>query len=232
MRVIAATVGLGLLAVTVSCGGRDEPRTATATAAYHGCSARTLTAHSGRVARADLDGDGRDEPVRLVRSGRCAGSLVVVRDEVPTGMDVRDLRLRASGAQVVHLRGGRDLVVVRSRAGANGLSQPHLFGQVGQQVREVTRADGTPVLPALRTRGTPTPHAATCTSDGGIAVTEARTHEPPGIVLAWDVSTTTYDLRAGRATRTSTTTLRAVAEPVLREQHPQLYAGGLFDDCG
>ena len=231
VRALGSAVAVGLLAATVSCGGQQRPGSAPDPAAYRGCDVESLTTNGEQVARADLDGDGDDEPVLLVGSGRCAGSLVVVQDD-PIGIDVRDLRLGATGARVVHLRGGGDLLMMRSGSETNEPSRPHLFRQAGNRVRELTRADGSPVLPARPTRGLPAPQGATCTPDGGITVTESRTHEPPGIVLAWDVTTTTYDLRAGRATTTRTRTLKAVAEPVLRKNQPQLYAGALFDDCG
>ena len=35
---------------------------------------------------------------------------------------------------------------------------------------------------------------AGCTEDGGVAVLTGRTAEPPGVVLAWDVQRTTYEI--------------------------------------
>ena len=230
LAAVATITAVGALAA--GCGGQEHGGSTHDAASWHGCSVTEVTRHGRPVARADLDHDGRDESVRLVTAGRCAGSLVVVRDRVPTGIDVSALGLRAEGARVVRPHGGGELVLVRSRERGAGLEQAHLFAAPGQRLRELRRPDGAPLLPAVRVGGRTAPQAASCAPRGGITVVVATAHEPVGIVLAWDVTTTTYDVRHGRVRSRSTEVLRAVAEPVLHRQAPELYAGRLLGDCG
>ena len=60
----------------------------------------------------------------------------------------------------------------------------------------------------------------------------ARAHQPPGIILAWDLTRTTYDVRDGVAVpvRTSVTE-NAGADPVLRRRMPHLFDRSLFAGC-
>jgi hypothetical protein len=193
--------------------------------------------HEGTVvARADLDGDGAAEPVRLVSGGRgpCAASLVTQVGGAVVGVSVRGLGVVPRPARTVHLRGrvAPDLVLLSGRPQTRGGSQPHLFAAGGPHgLREVT-ADGRPVLPFETTGGGQQPMTATCTAGGGIAVVRGRAHVPPGIVLAWDVRRTTYAVRDGLATDPRTTTVAvAAADPTLRRQMPWLFAGTLFVAC-
>lgn len=177
------------------------------------------------VAWADLDGDGTDAAVRL-----CGHRLVTRFGPVTTDLDVAGLRLRRGGAAVVHRDGAADLVLLRS-ASVGGRWQPHLFGQSGRRLAEVV-ADGRPVLPAVTTRLGSAPRTATCTPGGGIAVLSAEAHLPPGIVLAWDVTRTTYAVRAATAVRTGSVMVQeAAADPTLRKVMPHLFDGTLFADC-
>ena len=213
-----------LLAVT-ACGNKQSD-SATASP-FLGCHQR------GRVvARADLDGDGATEEVRFGRAGTgaCAGALTARVDGTVSGVRVTSLDLSAKAAAVVHLHGPGDLVMVTSRPAANGRSRQHLYGAGRNGLTEVT-AGGKPVLPAASTSPGSAPMTATCVP-GGIAVVTATAHQPPGIVLAWDVQRTTYDLRNGVATRRGTSMVKtAAADPLLRKEMPELFDGRLFRSC-
>jgi hypothetical protein len=188
------------------------------------------------VVSADLDGDGAREAVRLVRSGPagCSGVLVSTVGGVTVGTDVAGLDVVGTGAAAIRLRGPHapDLVLLSSRGLARGGAQPHLFGAGGPSgLREVT-SNGNAVLPFVATDGGAAPTTALCTRDGGIAVDTASTAEPPGIVLAWDVSRTSYDVRDGLAVNPRSRTLATdVADPVLRAGRPELFGDRLFDSC-
>jgi hypothetical protein len=219
MRPLIAVIGLALL-VSGCAGGQDRPTGSVSTRA--GCDGSGTV-----VARADLDGDGGAETVR-----GCGGALVAELGGATTVLDVGSRRLRPGPGQVVHLRGAADLVLVRSRATSAGLSQPHLYGADGHRLVEVT-VDGRPVLPAVSTTRVVAPVTATCTRNGGIAVVRGTASEPPGVVLAWDLTRTTYDVHAGVATRRAARVVRrSVADPVLRKERPDLFDGRLFAGCG
>ncbi len=231
MRAIGAAVGLVVVLSTAACGQQGGSSTSSGSSAYAGCDRKGTV-----VARADLNGDGSPEEIRLTQSGagRCADSLVAKVGDTVAGTGVGGLALVPQHAKAVHLRGDRprDLVLLWEAPHPRGGSQPHLFAAGGSDgLREVTTG-GTPVVPFVATDGGVTPMTAICTPDGGIAVFTSVTHQPPGIILAWDVSRTTYDIRNGRAVNAHTTMFKeAAADPVLRKEMPELYTGVLFADC-
>ncbi len=210
-------------------GGRDRD-----VPGYRGCTAGDLAGAGRSLPRPDLDGDGRAD--RLVLTGpdaACPDSLVAVLGGRVVGTSVAGMDLLARGAQVVRPHGGDELVLLRSRTGADARWQPRLFaaGRDGG-LTEVT-LDGRPLLPQVDTQRGSAPMDVTCTADGGVAVLTSKAHHPPGIVLAWDVRRTTYDIEGGVASVGGTTMVReAAADPLLRGQSPELYDGRLFADCG
>ena len=219
MRPLGTLLVLASL-VTGCAAGQHRPSGSASTRA--GCDGAGTV-----VARADLDGDGGAETVR-----GCGGALVVEVGGATAVLDVGPQRLRPGPGQAVHLPGAADLVLVRSRATSAGLSQPHLYGLDGHRLVEVT-VDGRPVLPTVSTTRVVAPVTATCTRDGGIAVVRGTASEPPGVVLAWDLTRTTYAVHAGVATRRSARVVRrSVADPVLRKERPDLFDGRLFAGCG
>lgn len=225
MRTLRTAVLLAVVLGAAACGRPGE-----SPSPYAACAASGTV-----VARADLDANGTTETVRLVRggSGTCANSLVARVDHTVAGASVRGLDLVPKGAKVVHLKGTRapDLVLLSSRPHPRGGWQPHLFATAGGQLREVT-TNGHPVVPFVATDGGASPMTARCTARGGIAVLTGKASKPPGIVLAWDLTRTTYAVRDGRAVKTSSVVVRkAVADPLLRKEAPWLFAGSLFTNC-
>jgi hypothetical protein len=218
MRALRTGLVVAALAGTVACAG---DRTGPSGGAAHDCTRQATV-----VARADLDDDGTPEDVRL-----CAGRLVAKVGGSTAGVDVAPLDLDATRARVVHLHGAGDLVLVPSRRAADGRFQPHLFGAGRQGLTEVL-LHGEPVLPPFASEPGTAPMTATCTDGGGVSVVTARAHQPPGIILAWDLTRTTYDVRDGVAVpvRTSVTE-NAGADPVLRRRMPHLFDRSLFAGC-
>jgi hypothetical protein len=239
MRALAVVLATLVVAGCGSDPGPDpssdpssDPTQATG---YRGCRASDVAGHGMVVARADLDGTGGTEAVRLIGASdrRCRNSLVAVVEGRVVGTDVRPLHLVPKRVQVVRLHGkAADLVLLWSQPHPRGGSQPHLFGlRDSGRLAEVT-LDGRPVLPFVATDGGGSPMTATCTGSGGIAVFTAVAHEPPGIVLAWDVTRTTYDIRDGRAVAVGSSMVQeAAADPALRRSRPELFSGKLFVNC-
>jgi hypothetical protein len=225
MRALGTLLALAVLAAASGCGQQGGSTSAPDTDT---CAGKGTT-----VARADLDGNGSVEPVRLTGpgSGPCAHRLLAPRGATH---DVAGLDLVAQGATVVHLRGvdAPDLVLLPAEPHPRGGSQPHLFGAGGPDGLTEVTADGHPVVPFVATDGGAAPMTATCTKDGGVAVVTGTASEPPGIVLAWDLSRTAYDLVDGRAVHPQTAVIaKDVADPSLRKEMPELFDGSLFSDC-
>ena len=240
MRALAVVLAL---LVVAGCGSDPGPHPSsdnssdrTQETGYRGCTASDVAGRGKVVARADLDGTGGTETVRLIGASdrRCRNSLVAVVDGRLVGTDVRRLHLVPKRAEAVQLRGkaAADLVLLWSQPHPRGGAQPHLFGlRHSGRLAEVT-LDGRPVLPFVATDGGGSPMTATCTGSGGIAVFTAVAHQPPGIVLAWDVTRTTYAVRDGRAVAVGSSMVeKAAADPALRRSRPELFSGKLFADC-
>ena len=144
------------------------------------------------------------------------------------------LDLVPDGAKAVHLVGDDavDLVLLSAKPHPRGGAQPHLFGAGGRTGLAELTADGQPIVPFVATDGGAAPMTATCTDDGGIGVVTAQAHEPPGVVLAWDVTQTSYAVKDGRAVpKGQSSVAEAAADPTLRQEHPELFDGSLFSDC-
>ena len=185
------------------------------------------------LVKADLDADGAPEPLRLTGagSGPCAHRLLG-----PGGVsaDVAGLNLVPSKARIVHLEGqdAGDLVLVPARPHPRGGYQVHLFGRGGDTGLVEVKAHGHPVVPFVSTDGGAAPMTATCTPGGGIGILTAKAHEPPGVILAWDLTLTSYDIEDGRAiSRGRRLVAEAAADPTLRKERPELFDGSLFADC-
>jgi hypothetical protein len=202
---------------------------------FPGCRSGTAAVRrADPVARADLDGDGRAETVRATgpRAGGCGDALVVTVQGSTSGVRLAPGGVDPGSIRVVQPPGhdGR-LIFVTGRAHPRGGFQPHLVGLAHGMLEEVTVA-GEPLLPFVATDGGGQPASADSTTDGGVATLTASTHEPPGIVLAWDLRRTRYTLQGTAARRVSSRMVAtAVADPVLRREHPELYRPTFFAGC-
>ncbi len=223
MRTLGTALVLALLTPLAACGQDTSSDTAPDT---DRCAGKGAV-----VAKADLDGSGSAQEVWLTGPGNgpCADRLLASVGSV----DVSGLDLVPDEAKAVHLAGdGPDLVLVSAKPHPRGGAQPHLFGAGGDSGLTEVTSGGQPVVPFVATDGGAAPMTATCTDDGGIGIVTAQAHEPPGVVLAWDVTQTSYAVKGGRAVENGTSSVaKAAADPVLRKDHPELFDGTLFADC-
>ncbi|MGZ4479587.1 MAG: hypothetical protein ACXVW2_13310 [Nocardioidaceae bacterium] len=129
-----------------------------------------------------------------------------------------------SSARDLRLGGGTRVTVYRGRHHPAGGRALHLFmfDPLRHRVAEVT-AHGRPLLPVESRAGGDAPMTARCTRHG-IAVWTARPSQPPGIVLAWDLTRTDYRLdRPAASTLSRTTVAQDVADPTMRRRMPALF---------
>lgn len=188
------------------------------------------------IAEADLDGSGAMSEIAYVSGrsgGPCAKALFTTVDGEPSAMSMTNTPIDVDSAEIVRLSGtGRQLLMLRELAHPRGGYMVHLYGAADGVLGEVL-ANGEPVVGFIATDGGMPPGTAECTDDGGIAMVTAMTHEPPGIVLAWDVTRTTYSLDGNSARQTASPQIdKGVADPTLREEMPQLFEPeGYLADC-
>jgi len=228
MRTLGNALVLAALLASTACGTGTGVGDS---ADWHGCTAADLRAGKA-VGFADFDGNGRVDRVWFASSGRCRG----LASETPKGVmgtALTGLDVDPSSIRPVQTR-GRDqqvLYLVGEKPHPRGGRQWHLIGSDGDTLGEVT-VDGKPLLPFFATDGGGQPTTASCPARGGIAVVTATTHEPPGIVLAWDVRRTTYRIDGLAAAEQDRSTVReAAADPTLRKEMPHLFDGSFFTGC-
>jgi hypothetical protein len=182
--------------------------------------------------RADLDGDGAAEPVSFSPpSGECPGTLTSPSLEPDAGPILDwDPQPTPRDASVVRIPGRSGDLVVLLEQHARGGFQVHLFGYAGGTLEELL-VDGTPIFPFVATDVPSTPLGATCTADG-FEVTEARAHQPVGVVPAWDVDRTSYSVDGNTITEGATTEIADnVLDEQLRTQYRSLVQHSLFENC-
>ena len=226
--------------VLAGCGsGVEQPNaddTASATpeavAKVGRCPADSPALVSARtLARADLDGDGRAEAVKLTApDGDCPNLMFVELGErylaaqLPVGAPV----VARGYAVAVPGREG-DLVVTRQDHPRGGF-QLRLFAAGAEDLTELKDGKG-PLVPFVALDVDEHPFSIDCT-DGGVVLTEAVPHEPPGVIFAWDVKRTTYALDG---TDVEAGTSEEIADNVLPRQlesdHPELVEHRAFESC-
>jgi hypothetical protein len=248
MRTFGSLMCTSVLALTLAACGSDgsgteslDPATTSSPGArlFDDCRADDPALDGEQtdvVAEADIDGSGAMNEIAYVSAdagGPCANALFTTFDGEPSAVPLGDGSLDQQSAEVVQLRGSdRQLLMVRGEPHPRGGYMLHLFGGADGQIGEVL-ADGEPLLGFVATDGGGAPATASCTTDSGIAELTAKTHAPPGIVLAWDVWRTTYTLNGNTAVAESTEQVEdAAADPILRKEMPQLFdPSGYLTDC-
>lgn len=199
------------------CGDEPGGRAAGSPSASTSTSACPLDQSAVRVAvSADLDGDGSAETVDYANTPTCPGGPTL-RAEV-AGKQVSapigdDTSLREGEIWAVQIPGRTgDLVLVKQQHPRGGF-QARLFGYADGRFEQLT-AEGKPVFGFIATDVMTNPTAVTCT-DGGFTATQARAHEPIGVVPAWDIDRTTYTVDGNTVTKGATS---EVADNVLDRQ--------------
>jgi hypothetical protein len=221
-----------LLAALAGCGpGEQDEPSGPGAGAWGECDSAAFEEAGGQVA--EVRTEQQDDPVvvKLVGGdGPCAG-LVARYDTGIEGHGVEALDLDRDSASVVTLDGGQALLRVDSAGHPRGGYQPHLFAVVAGMA-EVT-ADGAPLLPFVATDGGAAPTTARCGGPGTIEVLTARTSKPLGVVLAWDVWRTTYEVDGAKVKGAGNEQIRDhAADPLLRKAIPELFEpGGLLGNC-
>ncbi len=239
MTTVRLVLQVGLVTFLAGCASESpQPQAADTSSRWGECADAAFAAAPGEALGEIRGLAGRDGSIRLVPAGEgpCAGDLIVRTEDGVVGLDVADLDLVASSAQVVRLRTAsdgtrRELMLVHGGVHPRGGHQPHLFVLDGR-LREL-RVDGNPLLPFIATDGGAAPLTARCTESGGIEVLSAILTEQPTKAPAWDVTRTTYRWDGGLLRESGSQRISHAVPPTqLSNQLPALDADAeLFANC-
>ena len=212
-----------------SAGGGPDPagdRRSTPTATISSC----LEVGASKSAKVDLDGDGTPEDVDASASGRCPGSVSAKIDGSLVSGSIED-RTPVTAAFGVTLEGRDSQLVVTRQDHPRGGFQVRIFALDGEKLTELTDG-GNALVPFVATDvSDQDPLSVDCDGDR-IVVTRGVTHEPVGVLPAWDITETSYTLDGAEISDTATA---EVADNVLPKQLPQKYPAlvkhTLFASC-
>jgi hypothetical protein len=196
------TLTLGIPAVVLlasACGqssGTSQAASPATGTAIGSCSATDAEVTGAPVVtRADLDGDGAAEDVRLTGSDAkgCAGYLVATVRGRMLGVPLGKVSPAQGGYSTVSVPGRHGQLLVVRETHPRGGFQNHLYGYAGSTIGEVLTKEGSPVLPFVTTDTKGGYLSVTC-ADNGLVVQQAVPHSPPGVAFAWDVEQKSYTL--------------------------------------
>jgi len=206
---------------------KDEP-----TAKVGRCPVDSPAVVSARtIATADLDGDGQSEAIKLTApDGDCASLLFAKLGE---GFAHAQMPIGApplSEAFAVEVPGREGALLVTRQDHPRGGFQLRVYAAGADELVEL-KADDHPLVPFVALDVQEHPLSIDCT-DGGVVLTEAVAHKPPGVVFAWDIQRTTYALEGAEVTAEETEEIADNVLPAqLEAKYPDLVDYAAFKSC-
>ena len=183
------------------------------------------------VTRADLDGDGTADDVRLTDPGSACPNLVFAR----VGRSYLAAQVPADGPPVrtafgVSVPGERGQLLATRQEHPRGGFQVRLYGRAGDALTEL-QVSGHALIPFVATDVQEHPLSVDC-APGGLVLTEAVAHEPAGVAFAWDVKRTSYAVKGGVVTAGATDEVADNVLPAqLEARYPELTGYAMFKSC-
>lgn len=150
------------------------------------------------LVRIDLRGNGDPTTVRLTGGGGdCPNTLFAKVGKQVLSAQMGDQQPPVVSGSVIQVPGHDGQVLVTRQDHPRGGFQVRLFAASGDTLRELRSGKET-LVPFVGTDTEAHFVSADCAADG-IEVTQAVTHEPPGIAAAYDVTRTHITLADGTA---------------------------------
>ncbi len=183
------------------------------------------------VATADLDGDGKAEAIKLTApDGDCANLLFA---ELGDGFAHAQLPVGEpplSKAFAVEVPGQEGALLVTRQDHPRGGFQLRLYDAGADELVEL-KTDDHPLVPFVALDVQERPLSVDC-ADGGVVLTEAVAHKPPGVIFAWDIQRTTYAVEDGEVTAGETKEIADNVLPAqLKSKYPDLVDYSAFKSC-
>jgi hypothetical protein len=224
---------VGLAAALLLLGGCGDERAGRPAADSPAASASACAGPQDAVhatVHADLDGDGVAETVDYLGDPTCPVLRAEVGGKAVTARVPGDTALRQGDLSAVQIPGRTGELVLARQQHPRGGFQARLFGYADGRFAELT-AEGEPIFDFVATDAVTPPTAATCARDGFV-VTQARAHQPIGVMPAWDVYRTTYTVDGNTVTKGATSEVADnVLDRQLHQQYGDLLGHDLFAGC-
>ena len=183
------------------------------------------------IATADLDGDGKDDAIKLTApDGDCANVVFA-----KLGEGFADAQMPVGGpplskAFAIEVPGREGALLVTRQDHPRGGFQLRLYAAGPDELVEL-KADDHPLVPFVALDVQERPLSVDC-ADGGVVLTEAVAHKPPGVMFTWDIQRTTYAVEGSEVTVGET---KEIADNVLPAQleakYPELVDYSAFKSC-
>lgn len=240
---LSATLALATVTLLASgCGqakpslGGEASSDAPAADSIGTCAATDpVIAKAPVVVRADVDGDGAAEDVRmtLLDATHCPNYLFTKIGSHLVGVNLHHASFTGQDLRAVSIPSRQGQLVVARATHPRGGFQTHLYAYADKKLAEVTAPGGDLPIPFVATDTTGGYVSASCTSNGFV-VRQAVVHEPPGIVFAWDIRETAYQLDGTTAKPSGTKEIKDnVLDKFLREDYGALVRREMFTTgCG
>jgi hypothetical protein len=225
---------VALLLLLAGCGSAESDSNA-ATSKPSSSSTVVGCLQEGRqLTRADIDGDGVPEEVRLEPPSAkdCPYGLVAVTSgsKVILAAQPSDEDPPVTSAYAVAPQGQDEQLVVTKADHPRGGYQLRVYAAGSKELVELVSA-GRPLLPFVALDVKEHPWSIDCSADG-LVFTEAVAHEPVGVAPAWDIKQTTYTLDGATLTEGPT---KEIADNVLPQdldaKYPDLVKHSAFESC-
>ncbi len=183
------------------------------------------------VATADLDGDGKAEAVKLTApDGDCANLLFA---ELGEGFAHAQMQVGGpplSKAFAVEVPGREGALLVTRQDHPRGGFQLRVYAAGPEDLVEL-KVDDRPLVPFVALDVQERPLSVDC-ADGGVVLTEAVAHKPPGVIFAWDIQRTTYDVEGAEVIAGKTEEIADNVLPAqLEAKYPELVDYSAFESC-
>lgn len=229
------------LLVLAGCGSADQGSGkseesggtgATPPSTVGGCAADDPQVTGARpVTKADLDGDGTADQVKLTADGGdCGNTLFAKLGEGYVATAIQADEPPITSAYAVALPGREGQLFVTKADHPRGGYQLRVYAADADSLEELTYREN-PLVPFVALDVPEHPFSIDCAEDG-LVLTEAVPHEPVGVVAAWDIQRTTYAVEGTTVTASPPT---EVADNVLPQdldaKYPDLAKHSAFASC-
>lgn len=179
----------------------------------------------------DLTGAGAVDVGVTASTGSCANQLRADLGDRAVSLDLGEVRLDPADARAVTIPGRTGQMLAARSTHPRGGFQWHLYGVADGELAEIL-ADGQPPIPFVATDTRPQPPMTVACHGSGLRVTQARAHEPPGVLFTWDLDRIDIAITGNHADVTGPVEIEDNVVPsIMARTHLDLVKQQMFVGC-